>query len=94
MKSLPEELGGQTKDKAEETSGDTLAALQALVYEGEPAGESPFRTRSVMFSFRRAHAFGTRLQKLPLASRSKGMNCSSSASSKMLSGSTRARSTK
>ena len=38
MKSLPEDLGGQAKGDGEEASGDTLAALQALVYEGEPTG--------------------------------------------------------
>lgn len=35
MKSLPSDLGGASE---EDTSGNTLAALQALVYEGEPAG--------------------------------------------------------
>lgn len=40
MKSLPSELGGQTStEQADQTSVDTLAALQALAYDGTPAGE-------------------------------------------------------
>jgi len=42
MQSLPEELGGTTKQRGikpgETNPSDTLAALQALAYDGDPSG--------------------------------------------------------
>jgi len=44
MKSLPEELGGTAKQRdikeGETNPSDTLAALQALAYDGDPSGAS------------------------------------------------------
>lgn len=98
MKSLPKELGG-TADSREAKPGetnpsDTLAALQALAYEGDPSGQSTRGETRSLVSLASADSTPTCSQRSPKVSGNKGTTSSSAKSSATPSASTRAHSTR